>query len=325
MANKSIEKAGKGKSNALAKRGGSHGDWKEKLKKYAKEVQESAPVSGTFASIKDGLYIGGQRMEDDKAQVVVLGYVCENQYFPVPYNKDDPKPPSCYAVGKNDKELVPAENARGYWDSDAKEWVKPDTCAECPMNEWGSAEQGNGKACKNTRLVGFISANGLEEAEQVETADLVQLSVPPTSLKPFNTYLRNTAQAYGHPMLAVTEVRAEQEDWDMVYFESQEHLPEELWDALEARKEAVEEQLLARTHEEVPEEDPIEANRKNKRPGKRGGGRDERAGKERGGKDRGRGREEEDSEDDSREQRRGGGREREDRRGPRKPSKVGGR
>lgn len=54
------------------------------------------------------------------------------------------------------------------------------SCKSCPLNSYGSAEDGIGKACKNLHRL-YILRNG----------DLLptRLTLPPTSLKPFSDYL----------------------------------------------------------------------------------------------------------------------------------------
>jgi len=53
-------------------------------------------------------------------------------------------------------------------------------CNSCPMNEWGTAEEGRGKACKNMHRV-YI----LREGEMLP----LLLTLPPTSLKNLSDYL----------------------------------------------------------------------------------------------------------------------------------------
>lgn len=53
-------------------------------------------------------------------------------------------------------------------------------CNSCPMNEWGTAEDGRGKACKNMHRV-YI----LREGEMLP----LLLTLPPTSLKNISDYL----------------------------------------------------------------------------------------------------------------------------------------
>lgn len=53
-------------------------------------------------------------------------------------------------------------------------------CAACALNEYGTAPEGRGKACKNMRTL-YLLCSG----EYMP----YQISLPPTSLKPFNDFL----------------------------------------------------------------------------------------------------------------------------------------
>lgn len=61
-------------------------------------------------------------------------------------------------------------------------------CNSCPYNEWGSAEEGGGKACKNMHRI-YI----LREGE----AFPLLLTLPPTSIKNFADYLAKRVLAKG--------------------------------------------------------------------------------------------------------------------------------
>ena len=53
-------------------------------------------------------------------------------------------------------------------------------CSTCALNEYGTAAEGRGKACKNMRML-YLLCNG----EYMP----YQLALPPTSLKPFNDFV----------------------------------------------------------------------------------------------------------------------------------------
>ena len=65
-------------------------------------------------------------------------------------------------------------------------------CASCPLNQFGSGPNGRGKACKSQRVI-YI----LRDGEPFP----IQLTLPPTSLKNFNTYFnkltRKGRKTYG--------------------------------------------------------------------------------------------------------------------------------
>lgn len=70
-------------------------------------------------------------------------------------------------------------------------------CANCPLNQFGSAEGGRGKACSNkVRL--YILLDG----QQVPT----QLDIPASSIKPFNQYMSWLRNHMYLPSSVVTEI-----------------------------------------------------------------------------------------------------------------------
>ena len=80
-----------------------------------------------------------------------------------------------YAGGNNPPDCSSMDGKVGM-DQDGNR--KP--CNSCPMNEWGTAEDGRGKACKNMHRV-YI----LREGEMLP----LLLTLPPTSLKNLSDYL----------------------------------------------------------------------------------------------------------------------------------------
>ena len=57
------------------------------------------------------------------------------------------------------------------------------SCAACALNQFGSAAEGNGKACKNMRVLYL-----LRSAEFMP----LQVTLPPTSLKPFREFMNQS-------------------------------------------------------------------------------------------------------------------------------------
>lgn len=64
-------------------------------------------------------------------------------------------------------------------------------CNSCDYNEYGSAEDGRGKACKNSHNVYLLRESELYP---------LLLTLPPTSLKPFNAYM--TKRVVGKGLLS---------------------------------------------------------------------------------------------------------------------------
>lgn len=57
------------------------------------------------------------------------------------------------------------------------------SCVMCAMNQYGTSSEGRGKACKNMRILYL-----LQSGEYVP----IQISLPPTSLKPFRNFANQT-------------------------------------------------------------------------------------------------------------------------------------
>lgn len=86
-----------------------------------------------------------------------------NAYWPEGSEYDDNTPPLCQAVF----------GEVGYGEPGG-------LCVDCMLNQFGSVSKGNGKACKNMRVLYL-----LQSGEFVP----LQLSLPPTSIKPFKDFV----------------------------------------------------------------------------------------------------------------------------------------
>ena len=63
-------------------------------------------------------------------------------------------------------------------------------CAACELNRYGTATDGKGKACKNMRILYL-----LQDGDYIP----LQLSLPPTSLRPFNDFMNAAFVARRRP------------------------------------------------------------------------------------------------------------------------------
>lgn len=164
----------------------------------ARATEESVQT-GQFFGTKGGiLTFNGAPIKDNKMEVVVVDHILANIFYVGKFNPNDPTPPVCYAFGRNDKELVPHEKSS---DKQAEK------CSTCEQNEFGTADTGRGKACKNSRRLACISAALLEKPEQLSDAPVAYLGVPVTSVKGWAGYVRQVADTFGVPPLGVvTEV-----------------------------------------------------------------------------------------------------------------------
>jgi hypothetical protein len=107
------------------------------------------------------------------------------------FDEKNPEPPVCWATGEEPKLLAPGDKVT---DGQA------DSCSVCPQNEWESGI-GKSKACKNTRKLAVIRADSTSEDDPIFT-----LSVSPTGLKEFDTFVRTLKVKNALPLIVITEL-----------------------------------------------------------------------------------------------------------------------
>lgn len=138
---------------------------------------------------------------------VIAGFTLCNKYYEEDFDPDNPSSPVCYAYGQNKDEMGPHDDA---------EKPQSERCAGCPQNEFGSADRGKGKACRNTYQLLVMPAGSYdhkadrfelpESAEELVEAELYALSVPPTSLKAFSGYVSQLAGNLRPPWACFTKI-----------------------------------------------------------------------------------------------------------------------
>lgn len=121
-------------------------------------------------------------------EVVIVDFVAKNSFYHGAYDKDNIVPPVCFAIGTIPAKLAPSPNAP---EPQAR------SCAECPMNAFGSAANGKGKACKNERMMAVLPPDA--EAD----APLWTISAGPTSIKGFDSYVGNVQRVFQMPPIGV--------------------------------------------------------------------------------------------------------------------------
>ena len=170
--------------------------WTDEFKDLAVQSAKGAKVSeGKFISFGGGkMSFGGAEIPDGELRCVVVGWIHANAYYDpdVRYDPKTPQSPICYAFGVEEEEMVPHK--------DAPDKQNPD-CATCPFNEFESAKQGKGKACKNMIRLALIAESDLDN---LENAEVVYASLPPKSLKNWLAYAAKTcAKALERPHWSV--------------------------------------------------------------------------------------------------------------------------
>ena len=166
------------------------------LAAFAKAGAAIETPASNFISTRGGrLSYQGNEIPGNKMNVVVIASMMENHYYTDRFDPDNLSSPKCFAFSEDGQGMAPHELSAE---------KQAETCAACPHNQFGSADVGRGKACKNIRKLGIITEDGLED---VGAAELAVLKVPVTSVKEWGSYVNLLNSNFSLPAFAVlTEI-----------------------------------------------------------------------------------------------------------------------
>ena len=210
-------------------------------------AMEAGVATGSFFSLKSGqLSFNDSPIEGNEMAVVILSSRLENIHYEGEYDPDDIQGPTCFAFGKDDSEMAPHEVVQ-----EAGTAVH-DNCEECPNNEWGSADTGRGKACRNTRRLAMIPAGKFdksgefvleEDPGKYADAEVAYMKLPVTSVKGYAAFVKNlsaTLERPPHCVITRVAVVPDTKTQFKVVFEALEEAPKELLEVLFDRHDEVE-------------------------------------------------------------------------------------
>lgn len=189
-------------------------DWTKEMEAQAKiaaDAQRTGGGGGSFFSLKAGqLSFGGNTFPGNQMAAVILGHVIENSYYDTAYDPDTPAGPKCFAFAESEEDLAPnPEHLKDdYFDQQSE------ACDGCPMNEWGSARTGRGKACSNVMRLALIPAGeykmkggrnaGMElvlydDPEHFAKAEVAYMKLPVMSVKNYSAFVKQLAADIRRP------------------------------------------------------------------------------------------------------------------------------
>jgi hypothetical protein len=223
--------------------------WDEELAKQAQiaAAVEESTATGQFFSLRGGiLSFNDAPLPNNEMAVVILDGLLENVYYEGAYNPENIQGPKCFAFAREEKTMAPHKIVidGGH--------AQNDGCASCPKNEWGSADTGRGKACRNTRRLALIPAGTFKDgqfeaftdASQFAAAGIAYMKLPVTSVKGYAAFVKQIASALKRPPHAIftrVTVRPDPASQFKVNFEALSKVPDELMATIMARHdEAVE-------------------------------------------------------------------------------------
>lgn len=193
-------------------------NYDEKWAQEAQAATKAEPLqAGSWLSTKGGmLAIGDVVLPGAQAAVIVIDGVRENTYYTSKYDPDAPMPPTCYALGRDVDPMFPhLDMQKDLTYFHPQHWVDGQVqgCDGCPMNRWGSADQGRGKACQNRRRLTVIPAGFytprrgsrdfdltlFDEEAHFAKADTAFLRLPVTSVNTWSKYVNQVATVQRRP------------------------------------------------------------------------------------------------------------------------------
>lgn len=223
-------------------------NWDEQLAAQADvaAAQEVSVGGGQFFSVKGGmLQFDGAPLPGNQAAVVIVDSILENVYYEGNYDPDAPQAPSCFAFGRDDDEMEPHESV----DKTPEFERQHDTCSGCPMNVFGSAVVGRGKACRNTRRLALIPAGSytakgdldmFDDEDHFRKTPIAFMKLPVTSVKGYATFVKQVSGALRRPPHGVftrISVVPDAKTQFKVMFEVLDKIPNELMGAVMQRHE----------------------------------------------------------------------------------------
>jgi hypothetical protein len=156
------------------------GGWRERAtKSIAAGRIASAKLpqqSGNFISFRGGTPTLGGVSLPNPLPLVILAYEHERAYYVKPYQPDVMAVPDCYSYDgekPHAKAKVP----------------QADRCKDCRFNEFGSAQNGKGKACKEGAKFAAIHADALATPEKIAAATVIQGRLSVLNSKGFRNYV----------------------------------------------------------------------------------------------------------------------------------------
>lgn len=177
-------------------------NWQAEMEKDARaaEVMEQNSGGGSFFSVKSGqLSFDGTPLPGNQMAVVIVDSIFEHVFYEGKFNPDNPSPPTCFAFGRDSEDAMVPHNTV----FEHKQEQNP-TCKGCPQSEWGSAETGRGKACRQIRRLGVVAGGQFDRDGKFVQNDELNgalgfLKIPVTSVKGYAGFVKQVAGALNRP------------------------------------------------------------------------------------------------------------------------------
>ena len=221
-------------------------DWASQMAAMANaESKLEQPELGTF-SFKAGIMsFAGTPVPGSRIDIVMLGTLFENRYFPEEFDENNIQSPLCWAFSEDGTNMAP--NPALVTQSQSE------SCATCEQFQWGSNPKGRGgKACKAVRKFICIPAT---ELENISGAHLGTGSISTTNVKYWSSFANSVSAQFKRPtwsVICTMFCQPDQKTIVRVGFENPRPISEDYFPALlEKRAKALE--ILSKPYDKRPD------------------------------------------------------------------------
>lgn len=164
-------------------------------KKFSADVQDvTARINqpqGNTIGIRNSKFSYKNEVIGRSLVAIAIDFVHAQTWYDQPFDADNPAPPACHALSVTGEEMQP------FAESPNKQ---NDYCDGCPLDAWGSADVGRGKACAQQYKIALIAAG---PGETLANCEMAILTAPPTSIKNWDNYVKAIAKDHNRPPYAV--------------------------------------------------------------------------------------------------------------------------
>jgi hypothetical protein len=190
--------------------------YREKLRQELANLSNRvAPPSGNKISLKGKVFkTPDGKVSPGPLRAVVLDWRTERNFYKGTFNPNQIEPPICWGL---DRDIVEAPH-------DKVTKAQATNCGSCPHNQYGSAPNGKGKACREYRRLAIVPANA------TVASDVMIIQVSPTGLRHFDNFVLGLgAGPYGKSTIeTVTEISFDPaQDYPTLRFTATETLDDE--------------------------------------------------------------------------------------------------
>ena len=207
---------------------------RERMKADALKAASQEVVRGQFFKMRAGmLSFDGVTMPNNTMGVIILASLFENVYYGGDFDSDTPSAPECFAFGtEGEDNMVPHPTVV----ADGR--AKHTDCKTCPLNAWGSADKGKGKACKNTRRLAMIPAGTFDNKgvftayslDDLKAANVGYMRLPVTSVQNYANFVKGATtvlHAPPHTLFTKVYTKPDSKTQFKVHFEVISEIPED--------------------------------------------------------------------------------------------------